>query len=370
MTTDQVPPNIRRNWLLLGFRLGQLVDIVRPGFVREVDDPPLVYQLLVKLRLAAGSCITDPDPQAQLLGTISYMQGIWQQGAELDREHGDGKTFELIHNQLLQIEPTFRELAVEAQDLDWFDVGRLLGKSSGWCIDWSEGGDESETCWNYRDHDALIVQLLSLGTNLETVSGLPETDEAKVLISFLNRQPVDAPIMKRYPQHRWGWAFIEERFLPKPLPGSDSKTKSDEDRPDEQLERTSETQTPVIIETLPTKLTPGYLGLIVDETNKKTKIRRLNQKNEVELSEDRLWNLFLRYFRAQENYLSKQALEHEWDQIGNIEDPSSNSVSAANSDLRKKLKVLQVDVAAKKNERNRKMSEWRLESLNPANDDD
>ena len=369
-----MPVQLDLNWLSLGFRLGQLTDIFRPHD-RGDDDPPLVDQLLVKLRLAVCRCVMDSDDQVQKLRIVTSMDAIWEQRYELEFDRGAERPFELIYRELLQFPQILREEADATTSRNWFDIGRLLGQSSGWCLAYFYGYDKAETCWDYRDRIGLVAHLRSLGTSLAGISGLPETEDAGVILSFLNQLPVDAPIMRRYPYRRWGWGFIEDRLealtaeelcLLPPASGNPSVI-SDEPQvrvQDEEpaVQKAGQTESPDP-ENM-SRLKPGYLGLIVDVANNRIPITRVGFDGHVDLTQVRLWRLFLKYFEAGERFVTKDELQKAWGEIGRDGTPQPNFANAANSELRKSLKVLEVTVGTKqemKGQSIKKYPEWRLE---------
>lgn len=85
---DRMPDQLELDWLLLGLRLGQLTDVVRPVYLRDDDDPPLVVQLVSKLRSALRRCVTVPKDQERLLRIASQMEATWEQRDAPVLEHG------------------------------------------------------------------------------------------------------------------------------------------------------------------------------------------------------------------------------------------------------------------------------------------
>lgn len=190
----------------------------------------------------------------------------------------DRKPFELIYRELLQLAQSLPDEADVARYRNCFDVGSLLGQSSGWCGAYFGGFGEEETCWSYRNCEGLDAGLRSLGTTLEAISGLPETEDAKDILSFLYQLPVDAPIMRRYPYRRWGWGFIEDRLealaseqlrlLPLiPSFVNEHHAKQRPSSPPQQQDIPAQQEQAAVaapegVTGIP--ITPGYLGLIVD----------------------------------------------------------------------------------------------------------
>ena len=70
---DRMLDQLELDWLLLGLRLGQLTDIVRPH-CRDDDDPLLVDQLLLKLRSVLRRCVTLPDDRDRMLRIVSEIE--------------------------------------------------------------------------------------------------------------------------------------------------------------------------------------------------------------------------------------------------------------------------------------------------------
>jgi len=371
------------DWLLLGLRLGQLTDVVRPVYLRDDDDPPLVVQLLSKLRSALRRCETVPKDQERLLRIASQMEATWEQRDAPMPELGTERPFELIYRDLLQLTQSLPDEADVARYRNCFDVGSLLGQSSGWCGAYFDGFGEEETCWSYRNRQGLDAGLRSLGTTLESISGLPETEDAKNILSFLCHLPVDAPIMRRYPYRRWGWGFIEDRLdalaseqlrhLPLiPASVNEHDAKQRPSSPPQQQDSPAQQEQAAVAApegATASPIKPGYLDLVVDINDKRVPIRRAGFEAQAELAEDRLWQLFLKYYEAAELFVTKKELKKAWSSIGTDPDPSNNFANAANSDLRKKLKILNVTVALKMKTPEEE-SAWRLEDLTPKVADD
>lgn len=105
--------------------------------------------------------------------------------------------------------------------------------------------------------------------------------------------------------------------------------------------------------------------------DRRVPIRRLGFEVQVELSEERVWRLFLKYYAAAKLFVTKEELKNAWSSIGTDPDPSNNFANAANSDLRKELKILKVIVALRKKTPEEE-SAWRLEdpTLKDADDDE
>ena len=113
--------------------------------------------------------------------------------------------------------------------MTWFEVGIHLGQSSGSCNAFYDGFFKEGSCWSYRHREELLAILKGLGAMLEELSGIPDTDDPNVMNHFFESLPPDSPTIPRYPDRRWGWAFIEDqlhtlRDAAMPLPSAAGNT--------------------------------------------------------------------------------------------------------------------------------------------------
>jgi len=355
--------NETKNWMRLGFHYGQLEDILYPPYIsghRNEADELIVKPLLIKLQLSVHSCLLDSQIRRDTIAPLFADMGeIWEQRFELDREYSE-KKFELLLQNLLHAKSIVFSLELEKHIHNWLRIGILLGKSSGY---WDcETDDTSEFCWAYRDLGELEKRLNNSGISLQAVSGIPalltKSDIKKFCAERVQKEPRN-PLTKIYPIHRWGWAFIEQQLLPDEdceIVGSTSTT----DRITDGNPETGATGCGG--QDAPDELIPGYLDLIPWEETKQ--VKRKGYDKTVDLTASRLWGLFMLYFKSREVYLTKNTIEENWEKItGKKVERKSNVVNTANTDLRKKLSDIGITVAPKKDEKDKTLPEWRLESI-------
>ena len=200
------------NWISIGFRLGQLTDACNREYADD-DDHELVGSLIANLALAASICVPAPGQQALVRNSINEVAMNWENRDSLAFEFGTAKPFDLIYGACLRLLSTVRRMAKSARNVTDFEVGVLLGQSSGWCGTFFDGRNAAETCWCYRDRPHLRLKLAELGVTLESLSGILDTESPKKLLKFMSKLAPDSEKMKRYPLRRWGWAFIEDQLV-------------------------------------------------------------------------------------------------------------------------------------------------------------
>ncbi len=311
--------------LLVGLRIGQLLDISGPSHERhDEEEAPFVTPLLATLNQDFARSIELRDVQRDVGRIIADLSAAWEARADIEEADGFGRPFELLHVGILRLSEFLHDLESPTFEREWQDAGELLGQSYGHFGRFHNALSNfhaGEGTWEYRKLKKPPNLLTRLGTSVEELTGLPED-----IPSFLSSLLGSSITVRLYSARRWGWEFIEDRLGGLLRAGNNRR---------------------------------GYLSLKYVTKAVPLKISRAGNP-EIEITERLLCNLFEIYHQSGEVYVTKKFLLENWGSVGNANDPSKNSVNNANTRLNQKLSNLAIKVVMKPNSR-RTDTAWRLE---------
>lgn len=322
------------NFLLLGFRLGQVLEVCKQT---STDDEPLALLLPLMLSSAvrAAGVFGDQEVGGRVDDAVTTSRDIWRRRAVLAEDLGSAAPFTQIAGVIRITTAGIRNSLSARGGGILFRIGELLSQGAGYVDpdDLDAGADWGYVALDGTDPAEQLERLTTqVGMTIEQLTGLPAE-----LSGFL--QTVDGvdEILIRYPQNCWGWAFIEDR-ISAICAGS----------------YTISGPPPVSV-----AVEPGYLGLLMPE-DRSTPVCRAGMSNEVSLTETQ-FRLLRQYYSAGESGVSKNDLKSRWRRISQREaGRPEGAINSHNSELRRLLKPLGLDVLGSGNGADQR---WRLAEL-------